>query len=431
VKISIVGGCGKIGGTMVAYYASLGHDVVVVDKSETGVKALKEHRCLSIEPGVPELMAANWDRITASTDFRAAKGAEMVIVQVPSPSDEQDKFVSGYVRDACGRLAEVVSPNTVVVVSSTLMPGEMDKTILPVFGGSICYSPVFVAIGNVLKGIREPDAVIIGQSSEYAGKKAEKWYRDTCANNPPIVRTSIVNAELAKLLLNCFITAKISLANSCAEICERVPGADADVVLGFLGLDKRIGTKTMKPGLGFGGTCFGRDSKALIALGYDLKHPNRLQGGIDDFNRGYDHRLVARIVKLAGASQPDPVIAFLGLTYKTDVDLVDDSNALRIAHRLSCLGIRVKAFDPMGMPRAKKEVPETERLKYCASVEECVTGADLTVLATPWPEFREAGGLLAERMRTKKVLDCWRLWDGEKMQGMGIEYHAVGLSDQT
>ena len=176
-------------------------------------------------------------------------------------------------------------------------------------------------------------------------------------------------------------------------------------------------------GLGFGGTCFGRDSKALIAMGRDIKLTNIIQQSIGVFNDKHDDSIVSRAIKIISAI-PNPSVGILGLTYKTDVDLVDDSNALRIARKISECGVSVKVFDPKGMEAAKKEVPMSRNFVYCDSMQECINDTDLVLLATPWKEFSSPD---FSTMRHKQVLDCWRLWNQSLLESKGVKYYAVGL----
>lgn len=414
---------------MVVNYASM-HKVVAIDSNHKTISMLQHGKCPSTETGVSDELGKVSKNIYPSTSYQPAKDTRVTVIMLPSPSDEHDKFDSIYVESACQSLKAVFmlddKPHT-IIISSTLMPGTMDKVIVPIFKDcpnvDLCYSPVFVALGSVLKGLRQPDSIIIGEQTTEAGNIAEILIDSGCYSTCEIVHTNFINAELAKLLLNCFITAKISLANSCADICERFDNADANVVLNFLGKDKRIGSKTIMPGLGFAGTCFPRDSKALIALGRDIKLPNTIQQSIGVFNDKHDDSVVTKVVKIVSTIK-NPVVGVLGLTYKTDVDLVDDSNALRIAQKISACGVTVKVYDPKGMEAAKKEVPMSRNFIYCDSMQECINDTDLVLLATPWKEFLDAD---FSTMRHKQVLDCWRLWDKSTLESNGVKYYAVGL----
>lgn len=434
MKISIVG-AGKIGMAMVAHYSRYRHTIQVIDTNQDVVDTINSGEFRSNEPGVTGLLKRNNGAITASTTYDNVRQTTFTMIMLPSPSDVHDKFVSIFVEQACKKLAialkEKQSPH-IVTVCSTLMPRTMDKIIAPLFKDlpnvSLCHSPVFVALGNVLKGLQEPDAIIIGENKPFGGSCLQSLFKDTTAFDTPIIRTSFVNAEMAKLLLNCFITSKVALANTCADICEMIPGADANQILSFMGLDSRIGSKVMKPGLGYGGTCFPRDDRALLALCKDIGMVNHVQQGIHVSNDKHDMRVLMRILRQAKVSNDNPVVAMLGLTYKTDVDLVDESNALAITRQLAELGVTVRAYDPKGIPAAKK-VFTHDNLTYCDSVEDCVTGSDLVVLATPWPEFATIAKTLKDSMRTPAVLDCWNMWDFAKFESMGIRYHAVGKAD--
>ncbi len=412
---------------MIANYASHGYDVIGVDTDTDLIQELRV-KCNSQEAGVKDSIDCNRNYITFTTDYEAIKDTAITQIMLPSPSNSSHRFISDYVESACHSIANVLKNDEqghTIIVSSTLMPGTMDKTIVPIFKDltdvGVVYSPVFVAIGNIMKGLRQPDAIVIGSKEQGVdGLLTEKFLLANCDNTDvPIRHMSYVNAELSKLLLNCFITAKISLANSCAEICEKVQGGNASQVLEFLGLDKRIGSKVMMPGLGYGGTCFPRDSKALIALGQEIRLPNMLQLAIDDFNTNHDKKIFCRIVNLIRGID-NPIVSVLGLTYKTDVDLVNDSNILKIVQYLVNTGVMVRAYDPRGANNAKKALPERANLQYCNSVRYCIDNSDLVVLGTPWKEFENVD---FSSMRTKQIFDCWGMWKNIQ----GVKYHAVGL----
>lgn len=431
MTIAIIG-LGKIGLPIAALYAYSGHKVIGIDQNKQLVDDLNNGLCLSPEPGLADMLFKTKLSLTFTTDYSEVYKTEVIFIMVPSPSKEDGTFTSDYVVTACHNILPHIEDGMyrLVTIVSTLMPGEMDKTIVPILNSKdigLCYSPTFIALGNVLKGLSKPDAIVIGEVNSRDGKILEKLYHSICLNQPVIKHMSYINAELCKLLLNCFITTKISIANTCAEICEKFPGGNTDTVMDFLGLDSRIGPKCLKGGLGYGGTCFPRDSKALVALTKQIKVESSIQQSTDWFNNKHDLHIVHKIDHLVFNIEK-PTIAVLGLAYKTDVDLVDESNALKLVERLE--GYKVKAYDPMAMGKAQKELPANENLTYCSSINECLADTDLCVIATPWPEFSKIeANHFRMLMRTPILLDCWRIYNRELFIKQGIQYYAVGIAD--
>jgi UDPglucose 6-dehydrogenase len=431
LKIAVIG-LGKIGLPLAALFAQ-NNQVIGIDTNTERVNTINNNHYKFTEPGLNELLKTSRKNLEATTDYRRVTEAEDTFIILPSPSKPDGMFTSEYVAKACKSIEpHFTSKYHLITVISTLMPGEMDNTIVPIFKNrqniGICYSPTFLAIGNVIKGLTNPDAVAIGQADIKAGSKLETLWRDIIVNLPEIVHMNYINAELSKLLLNCFVTTKISIANTCAEICEQFKGGNSDIVMSFLGLDKRIGNKAIKAGLGYGGTCFPRDSKALIALATSQGLNSLVQSATDRFNNTHDTNVIVKILNLTANNIKNRVIAVLGLAYKTDVDLVDDSNALGIVKRLTFLGIKVKAYDPKAMQAAQNEF-QHQNLTYCNDIPSCIEDTDLCVVAVPWEEFK---GITAEQFKAanvNKILDCWRIYNKQVIQAHGVEYHAIGLAD--
>src|SRR5580704_14058342 len=276
MNISVVG-LGKLGAVLAAVMADRGHDVVGVDVNPAAVAALNEGRASVREPGLDDMIARNAGRLSATADFASAiTRTEITFVVVPTPSGPDATFSLQFVlncAEAIGRALAAKSSYHLVVISSTVMPGSTGGEVLPLiervsgkrcgtdFG--LCYNPEFIALGSVIRDMSTPDMILIGESDERAGRMLEDVYRTVCPNNPPVSRMNFVNAELTKISVNTFVTTKISYANMLAEICEQVPGADADVVSAAIGLDTRIGRKYLKGAFGYGGPCFPRDNKAF------------------------------------------------------------------------------------------------------------------------------------------------------------------------
>jgi UDPglucose 6-dehydrogenase len=271
-----------------------------------------------------------------------------------------------------------------------------------------CYNPEFIALGSVIRNMLDPDFVLIGESTPGAGDQVAAIYDRLLETNPPIARLSIVNAELAKLALNSYVTMKITFANLLARLCEQLPGGDVDSVTEALGLDTRIGPKYLKGGLGYGGPCFPRDNKALLSLARGLDVPFPLAEATDAAN--YD--LTVRAADLvASKAPPGGRVAVLGLSYKPDTAVIDESQGLLLSEMLAERGLQVTAYDPLAMEATRRVLGD--QIKYAESASACIADADVVLIATPWREFRGIDYSRAAKGRGQLVIDCWGMLDGD------------------
>jgi UDPglucose 6-dehydrogenase len=428
---------GKLGLPMAVHFAHKGFRVIGVDIDSQLVEAVNRRECPICEPGVPELLRSSGGSFTATNDYREAiENSEASFIIVPTPSEASGGFSTKYVEAAGKKIAENLKHKNdyhLIVVTSTVLPGATDslRELLEQDSGrkcgndfGLCYSPEFIALGSVLHGLSNPDLVLIGESDPRSGEMLCEIYKKVCENNPPIARTDFCNAELGKLLLNAYVTMKISFANILAELCERIPGGDADAVSGILGLDRRIGRKYLTGGLGFGGPCFPRDNRAVARFAQSVGVNTKLARATDEVNRYQIGRMVAFMKQRVGQLKGRKV-AILGLTYKPDTDVVEESAALDIAEALLREGARVSVYDPAGMENARAIL--RRQVKYVSSVDECLRDSELCILATPWDEFKSLKAEdFIENMRKPVVLDCWRVFDRFEFRKK-LEYFAIGL----
>jgi UDPglucose 6-dehydrogenase len=418
MRVAVVG-LGKLGAPLAAVLASKGNDVLGIDINAEAVRRLGEGLAPVEEPGLQDLVTANALRLGATTELEAAAGCDVTILLVPTPSDERGAFTNTFLLDAIERIGRALAGRDdyhVVVVASTVMPGSCESELRPALerasgrpvGDSLglCYSPEFIALGNVIRDMLEPDMVLIGESDARAGETLEALYALVCENNPPFRRMSLVNAELTKIAVNTYVTMKISYANTLADVCERLPGADVESVTDALGLDTRIGRKYLRGAIAYGGPCFPRDNKAFAVVARDLGTEAPLAEATDTINEAQSHRL-ARIV-LSHLGDNDSV-GVLGLSYKPDTGVVEESPAVALVELLAESGVReINVFDPVATDAATLLLGESAR--SCASVGEVLERSDVVVIATPWREFaRLPVERVAERPRRLVVIDCWRL----------------------
>ena len=416
MDIAVIG-LGKLGAPLAAVLASKGHRVIGVDHDPKAVAAINAGRAPVAEPGLQACIDQARDRLRATGDYAEAIGASALsYVIVPTPSGPDGRFGNHFVLDAVRRIGAALRETTqyhVVNIASTMMPGSCGgdiRTALEAASGRVvgvdvglCYNPEFIALGSVVHDLLHPDMVLIGQSDPRAGDVVEAVYRGILATAPAVRRMGWVDAELTKIAVNTFVTTKISYANMLGEICERLPGADVDVVTAALGMDSRIGPKYLRAALGYGGPCFPRDNVALAALARGLGLRADVAEATDSVNRRQAARVVALIGRLAGGNPG--TVAVLGMAYKPDTPVVDESQGVLIAGALAAAGHRVFIADPEALEAARAVLGD--RVTAAATAEAAIAVAGIVVIATPARAFRAlppaafGGG--------KIVLDCWRI----------------------
>ncbi len=419
---------------MLACFASCGYRVIGVDVSERRLDLLRRGRAPVAEPGLDDLIAANRSRISVTQDYETAITASgITFVVVPTPSEPDGTFSLTHVRAACEKIGKALRQKAsfhVVAITSTVLPGDMESAIHPVlervsektcgqdFG--LCYNPEFIALGSVIRDMLHPDFILIGESDERSGALLERVYTKMGGDRVPIVRTNFVNAELAKIAVNTFVTTKISYANMLAEICERIPGCDTDVVTAALGLDSRIGSKYLKGRMGYGGPCFPRDNIAFSAMARKRGVVATLADATDAVNRRQVAKLLERI---RGVLQPGQRVGILGLSYKADTDVVDESQGLQLAGTMAAEGVPVVVYDPQGMENARAVLGGT--VEYAVSAVECVQDADVVVVATPWDEFKQLAPAHFAHNPRRAVFDCWRIFSPNQISAVA-DYFTIG-----
>ena len=311
------------------------------------------------------------------------------------------------------------------------MPGSCESEIKPLLerlsgrqvGDSLglCYSPEFIALGNVINDMLTPDMVLIGESDPRAGEIIERLYAGVCENDPPFRHMAIVNAELTKIAVNTYVTMKISYANALADICERLPGADVDSVTDALGLDSRIGPKYLRGALAYGGPCFPRDNKAFAVLARDIGADPALAEATDAINVAQSDRL-ARVVRarLRGGN----AVGVLGLSYKPDTGVIEESPGVALASLLARDGYDVSVYDPVAVESALLKLPGD--VHGCSSADEVIDRSEVVVITTPWREFAELELDARESGPERRVvIDCWGILS-EDRYGEAIEIVRLG-----
>lgn len=422
MNISVIG-LGKLGAPLAAVLAHKGHNVLGVDLNERFVAAINDGQPPVEEPRLAEMIAANRARLSASTEYGPAiRDSEITFMIVPTPSDSSGGFSLRYVMQSIEEIGAALRAKDgfhLVVLTSTVMPGASEGEVLPAlekasgkvcgkdFG--LCYNPEFIALGSVVRDMLEPDMILIGESDPRSGQMLEDHYRSVCDNTPSFARMNFVNAELTKLSVNTYVTTKISYANMLAEMCERLPGADCDVVTAALGNDTRIGRKYLKGALGFGGPCFPRDNVAFCALARNAGAPAILAEATEKVNRSQIERLTAVVERHLPKGGR---VGILGLSYKPDTPVIEESQAVMLARHLLHKGHPLVAYDPQALDNARQAI-EVE-FTAAGSVAECARLADVLVITTPWSEFKQLQPTDLDTSRGKPtIVDCWRILSSE------------------
>ncbi|MGH9917876.1 MAG: UDP binding domain-containing protein, partial [Nitrososphaerales archaeon] len=281
----------------------------------------------------------------------------------------------------------------------------------------LCYNPEFIALGDVIQGLRNPDLVLVGESDKKAGDALAKIHGRICKNSPPMERMTFLNAEVAKIGVNAFVTMKMSFANTLAEICERLPKGDVDTITQAMGRDKRIGPGYLRGAIGYGGPCFPRDNIAFAAFAKKLGVSADLARATDTVNRRQLRRIIGMIDTdhFAGFSR----IGILGITYKPDTNVVEASQSLMLAQTLAEKGFEVHVYDPAA---GRDQLPKASTLNVEETAEDCIAKSDVCVIGTPWKSFSKID---KSRFANKEVLDCWRLLNGNKPSDLS-HYVALG-----
>ena len=418
LRLSVIG-LGKLGSPMAAVFAAKGFDVVGVDLNRSYVDALNAGRAPVDEPQLQQYIDAGRTRLRATDSFDEAVGAaDVTVIIVPTPSGPDHFFTYGYVVDAVERIGRALADSDrdhLVVITSTVMPGSTAGVIRQALERSsgrtvgrdvgLCYSPEFIALGSVIHDLLHPDMVLIGECDARYGDRLEQIYRHVTGPAPAVHRMNFVNAELCKIAVNTFVTTKISYANMMAELCDRLDGADVDVISRALGADTRIGAKYLRGGVAYGGPCFPRDNKAFAALGRSLGVRCDIAEATDAINDRQVQRLFGAVV---ASVERGARVAVLGLSYKLHTSVVEASQGVTLARLLVDEGYRVVIADPLAAESAKSLLGDGVEL--ASSLEQAVSSSDIAVITTPWPDIRQIPvNAFVRAARRFPVVDPWGL----------------------
>ncbi len=438
MRIAMIGG-GYVGLVSGACFAEFGTDVTVVEVDGKKLAALHEGRMPIYEPGLEKLVAGNVaaGRLTFTADLPSAvRDAEAVFIAVGTPTRRGDGHADlSYVFAAAEQVAMALSGYSVIITKSTVPVGtsrriaEIVRSTRPDLEFDVASNPEFLREGNAIGDFMRPDRVVIGTESERAREVLRQLYRPLYLIEAPIVFTGIETAELTKYAANAFLAMKVTFINEMADLCEKV-GADVHDVARGIGLDGRIGRKFLHAGPGYGGSCFPKDTLALMRTAQDYDAPSRLVETTVAVNEARKSHMAKRVISACGGSVRGKTVAVLGLTFKPETDDMRDAPSLSIVARLAGDGAKIRAFDPEGMRQAKPLLPEC--VTYCRDAFDAAKGADVLVLITEWNEFRALSPTrLRDSMRGRVLVDLRNVYDPIAMRQAGFDYHCIGRPDSA
>lgn len=438
MKLSVIG-LGKLGACSAACFAAKGFEVVGVDINRDFVDAINNGKAPIYEPRLQEFLGLAQGRLKATQDYsEAIRNTDATFLIVPTPSRQDGHFSDKYLQDALKHLAaafrDVRKPYHLFVITSTVSPGTTGANLIPLIEAvsgkklnrdfGVCFNPELIALGSVITDFLNPDLVLIGESDKAAGDRLVGIYDKVLENKPPIARMTIISAEITKISLNSYVTMKISFANTLANLCEAIPGADIDDITGALGADRRISPYYLKGGLSFGGPCFPRDNRAFVAFAGKYGLEAGLAKTTDAVNRFQIDHLVKKILGYL-AEGPTNVVAVLGLAYKPNTPVIEESPGVKIIEELLKIkDVEIIVYDPLALEAVRAYFGEN--ILYASSVKDCLSNSSICVITTQADEFKKIRASDI-RYHPTTIIDCWRLLDSSRLGGQ-VRYVPLGTT---
>ncbi len=418
--LSVVG-LGKLGLCLAVCLAERGFDVLGVDIDPHLVDLVNRGIAPWHEPGLADLLARHAGHGFRATTCHADASAHgnMTFVLVPTPSAAEGDFSNRFIASALTSLAQSLTTDHLFVISSTVFPGAIEGALIPLIerasgrrlneGFDVCYAPDFVALGNCINGFLRPDLVVIGESAPAAGARVESVYRQLCVNQPVLARMSLISAEVAKVSLNTYITMKISFANTLANLCERIPGADVDAITQAIGADRRISPHYFRGGTAFGGTCFPRDVHAFTQLAASRGAQSELIAAIDRVNTHQQDHLAEVVLN---ASAPGAVIGVIGAAFTSGTPVITESAAVKLIPVLLQNNRRVVAQDALAL--AALRALFGDQLTYAERIDECLAQCSAGVLTLRSRDLAQAVEQFVPATPLT-LIDPWRQLDPTRL----------------
>ncbi|WP_457488071.1 UDP-glucose dehydrogenase family protein [Tardiphaga sp. P5_C10] len=432
MRIAMIG-TGYVGLVSGACFADFGHNVICVDKDSSKIDALLRGEIPIFEPGLDALVASNVKsgRLGFSLDLsEAVKTADAVFIAVGTPSRRGDGHADlSYVHAAAREIAANLRDFTVVITKSTVPVGTGDdveriiREANPDADVAVASNPEFLREGAAIRDFKHPDRIVVGTDDERARTVISEIYRPLYLNQAPIMYTGRRTAELIKYAANAFLATKITFINEIADLAERT-GADVQDVARGIGLDNRIGAKFLHAGPGFGGSCFPKDTRALVKTGQDYDAPLRIVEAVLTVNDNRKRAMARKVSAALGGNLRGKTVGVLGLTFKPNTDDMREAPSIPLITALQDLGATVQAYDPVGMEQARHELPD---ITYCDDAYACATGADALVIVTEWEQFRALDlAQVKQKMKQPVIVDLRNIYRPEEMEKAGFTYESVG-----
>ncbi len=432
MRVAMIG-TGYVGLVSGACFADFGHQVTCVDKDPSKIERLERGEIPIFEPGLDDLVAANVrdGRLSFALDgAEAIRSADAVFIAVGTPSRRGDGHADlSYVHAAAEEIAGLIEGFTVVVTKSTVPVGtgdEIERIIRerrPDADFAVVSNPEFLREGAAIEDFKRPDRVVVGTDDERARQVMRELYRPLNLNETPILFTGRRTSELIKYAANAFLAMKITFINEMADLCEKV-GADVQQVARGIGLDNRIGSKFLHAGPGYGGSCFPKDTLALVRTAVDAGSPVRLIETTVEVNAARKKAMAGRVAAALDGELTGKTVALLGLTFKPNTDDMRDAPSLEVAPALIAMGARVQAFDPEGMGEAAHLLPDVE---FKDGPYDAVEGADVVVILTEWDQFRALDLNRVKRLLRQPVMvDLRNIYRPDDMRERGFRYASIG-----
>jgi UDPglucose 6-dehydrogenase len=432
MRVAMIG-TGYVGLVSGACFADFGHEVICVDKDKAKIAALLRGEMPIYEPGLNDMVGANMRaaRLKFTSDLAGAvANADAVFIAVGTPSRRGDGFADlSFVYEAAREIARALDGLTVVITKSTVPVGtgdEVERIIRetrPDVACAVVSNPEFLREGAAIQDFKHPDRIVIGTTDARARELMSKLYRPLYLNRSPIMFTDRRTAELIKYAANAFLATKITFINEIADLAEKV-GANVQEVARGMGLDNRIGSKFLHAGPGYGGSCFPKDTVALIKTAQDHASPLRIVEAVAVVNDARKRAMARKVSAALGGELRGKTVAILGLTFKPNTDDMREAPSIPLITALQDLGAKVRAYDPAGMEQAKSVIAN---VTFCSDAYSCAEGASVLVIVTEWEQFR---ALDFDRLKTVMahpiLVDLRNVYRAEEIVRQGFVYESIG-----
>src|SRR5882757_1611701 len=437
MRIAMIG-TGYVGLVSGACFTDFGHQVTCVDKNADKIAALQRGEIPIFEPDLDRLVETNTQagRLTFSTELaEPVTNSEAVFIAVGTPSRRGDGHADlSYVYAAAREIAGSLKDFTVVITKSTVPVGTGDEVERLIHEASasadfaVASNPEFLREGAAIRDFKHPDRIVAGTDDERARKVISEIYRPLYLNQAPVMFTSRRTAELIKYAANAFLATKITFINEIADLSEKV-GANVQEIARGIGLDNRIGSKFLHAGPGFGGSCFPKDTRALIKTAQDFDAPIRIVEAVQAVNDNRKRAMARKVAAVFGGNLRGKTIGILGLTFKPNTDDMRESPSIPLITGLQDLGAKIRAYDPEGMEQSKTELSD---ICYCDGPYSCADGADALVIVTEWEQFRALDlDRLKRAMACPVIIDLRNIYQPQDVIAHGFRYESVGRNTQT